>query len=116
MSNGDAVVDFGSGEVALPLHEGTENERALDINRLRGETGLITLDHGFANTAAATSAVSYVDGEAGMLRYREFGIDAPEYEPMTFYSSDVGEEDPAAFLAGLHGSYQGDSPVSEPIG
>jgi DNA-directed RNA polymerase subunit beta' len=42
-----------------------------------------------------------------MMKYREFEIEAPEYEPMTFYSSD-GEEDPAAFLAGLHGTYQGD--------
>jgi DNA-directed RNA polymerase subunit beta' len=40
----------------------------------------------------------------GMMKYREFGIDAPEYEPMTYYTSD-GEEDPAAFLASLHGSY-----------
>jgi DNA-directed RNA polymerase subunit beta' len=43
----------------------------------------------------------------GMMKYREFEIAAPEYEPMTFYSSD-GEEDPAAFLAGLHGTYQGE--------
>ncbi len=49
----------------------------------------------------------------GMNRYREFGIDAPEYEPMTFYSSE-GEEDPAAFLAGISGTYTGD--VTEPIG
>jgi len=52
----------------------------------------------------------------GMMRYREFGIEAPDYEPMTFYSSDVGEEDPAAFLANLHGSYDGEPAVSEPIG
>jgi len=49
----------------------------------------------------------------GMNRYREFGIDAPDYEPMTFYSSE-GEEDPAAFLAGISGSYSGDA--TEPIG
>jgi DNA-directed RNA polymerase subunit beta' len=42
----------------------------------------------------------------GMMKYREFDIAAPEYEPMTFYSSDA-EEDPAAFLASLHGSYDG---------
>jgi DNA-directed RNA polymerase subunit beta' len=52
----------------------------------------------------------------GMMRYREFGIEAPEYEPMTFYSSEVGEEDPAAFLANLHGSYDAKPAVSEPIG
>ncbi len=52
----------------------------------------------------------------GMMRYREFGIEAPDYEPMTFYSSDAGEEDPAAFLANLHGSYDGDPVLTEPIG
>ncbi len=54
----------------------------------------------------------------GMMKYREFGFDAPEYEPMTFYSSDAGEEDPAAFLAGLHGSYEEEAPAApaEPIG
>ncbi len=49
----------------------------------------------------------------GMMKYREFSIEAPEYEPMSFYSSD-GEEDPAAFLAGLEGSY--DPELAEPIG
>ncbi len=43
----------------------------------------------------------------GMMKYREFGIEAPDYEPMTYYSSDTEEEDPAAFLASLHGSYDG---------
>ncbi len=44
----------------------------------------------------------------GMMKYREFGIEAPDYEPMTYYSSDA-EDDPAAFLASLHGSYEGDA-------
>ncbi|MFZ8997904.1 MAG: DNA-directed RNA polymerase subunit beta' [Ilumatobacteraceae bacterium] len=43
----------------------------------------------------------------GMMTYREFGIDAPDYEPMSYYSSDA-EEDPATFLANLHGSYEGE--------
>ena len=51
----------------------------------------------------------------GMMKYREFGIEAPEYEPMSFYSSDGGEEDPAAFLAGLEGTYEPEA-VAEPIG
>ncbi len=45
----------------------------------------------------------------GMMKYREFGIEAPDYEPMTYYSSDATEEDPAAFLASLHGSFEGDA-------
>jgi DNA-directed RNA polymerase subunit beta' len=51
----------------------------------------------------------------GMMKYREFGIEAPEYEPMSFYSSDGEEEDPAAFLAGLEGSYEPEA-AAEPIG
>ena len=43
----------------------------------------------------------------GMMKYREFGIEAPDYEPMTYYSSEADEQDPAEFLANLHGSYEG---------
>jgi DNA-directed RNA polymerase subunit beta' len=46
----------------------------------------------------------------GMMKYREFDIEAPEYEPMTFYSSEADDEDPAAFLASLHGSYDNAEP------
>ncbi|MDJ0771601.1 MAG: DNA-directed RNA polymerase subunit beta' [Ilumatobacter sp.] len=48
----------------------------------------------------------------GMMKYREFGIEAPDYEPMTYYSSDAEDEDPAAFLANLHGSYEGEPATS----
>jgi DNA-directed RNA polymerase subunit beta' len=48
------------------------------------------------------------------MRYREFGIEAPDYEPMTFYSSDSGEEDPAAFLSSLHGDYDAAVPAGSP--
>ena len=51
----------------------------------------------------------------GMMKYREFGIEAPDYEPMSFYSSDGEEEDPAAFLAGLEGTYEPEA-SAEPIG
>jgi DNA-directed RNA polymerase subunit beta' len=56
----------------------------------------------------------------GMAKYREFGIEAPDYEPMSYFTSDGvgGEEDPAAFLAGLHGTYSSDAATvgTEPIG
>ena len=45
-----------------------------------------------------------------MMKYREFDIEAPDYEPMTYYSSDA-EDDPAACLANLHGSYDADGRV-----
>ena len=49
----------------------------------------------------------------GMPKYREFGIDAPDYEPMSYYSSDLDEEDPAAFLANLHGSLEQEAVSAE---
>ena len=52
----------------LPLVEGTENERAVDITRLRAESGLITLDPGYGNTGSCQSAITFIDGEKGILR------------------------------------------------
>lgn len=59
----------------MPLIKGTEGELGLDITRLRDETGLITLDPAFANTGACTSAVTFIDGEKGILRYRGIPIE-----------------------------------------
>ncbi len=61
--------------VKLPVVVGTENERAIDISRLRQDSGYITLDNGYGNTGACTSAITYLDGEAGVLRYRGYPID-----------------------------------------
>lgn len=59
----------------LPIVEGSEGERALDISRLRAQTGLITLDPGYANTGSCLSAITFIDGEAGILRYRGYPIE-----------------------------------------
>lgn len=59
----------------LPIIEGTEGEKALDISRLRREIGYITYDPGYADTASCTSSITYVDGENGILRYRGYDID-----------------------------------------
>jgi len=59
----------------LPVIEGTEGELALDISELRSETGLITLDIGYKNTGATTSAITFLDGEQGILRYRGYEIE-----------------------------------------
>ncbi len=59
----------------LPVVVGTENERAIDIRSLRADTGHITLDSGYMNTGATTSAITYIDGEAGILRYRGIPIE-----------------------------------------
>ena len=59
----------------LPLVIGTEGEMALDISNLRQETGLITLDPGYANTGSCKSSITFMDGEKGILRYRGFPVE-----------------------------------------
>ncbi|MEO1099464.1 MAG: citrate/2-methylcitrate synthase, partial [Bacteroidota bacterium] len=59
----------------LPLIEGSENEKAFDIAKLRGETGVITIDPGFKNTGSTKSAITFLDGEKGILRYRGYSIE-----------------------------------------
>ncbi len=58
-----------------PLVTGTENERGIDIARLRSDTGLITLDPGYGNTGSCKSAITYIDGEKGILHYRGIPIE-----------------------------------------
>jgi len=65
----------GDQEIDLPVIEGTEQERALDISRLRATTGLVTLDEGYVNTGSTTSSVTFLDGEKGILRYRGYPIE-----------------------------------------
>ncbi len=59
----------------LPIIEGTENEVALDISNLLEETGSITLDPGYKNTGATKSAITFLDGDKGILRYRGYSIE-----------------------------------------
>jgi citrate synthase len=59
----------------LPLIQGTENELAIDISDLLEETGAVTLDLGYKNTGATKSAITFLDGEKGILRYRGYGIE-----------------------------------------
>jgi citrate synthase len=59
----------------LPMIEGTEKERGFDISKLRGESGLITVDTGYKNTGATQSAITFLDGEKGILRYRGYPIE-----------------------------------------
>ena len=70
-----AKLNCGDAEVELPVVVGTENETAIDISKLRGSTGLITLDEGFVNTGATSSSITYLDGEKGILRYRGYPIE-----------------------------------------
>ncbi len=71
----EAVLRYGDHEITLPTEVGTEGEVALDIGNLRAETGLITADRGFGNTAETRSKVSFVGGEDGILSYRGYPIE-----------------------------------------
>ena len=59
-------------EFKFPVVVGTENEKGIDISNLRSETGYVTLDPGYGNTGSCESRITYIDGEKGILRYREF--------------------------------------------
>ena len=59
----------------IPVVEGSQNEKALDISRLRVDSGLITLDKGFKNTGSTKSAITFLNGEKGILRYRGYSIE-----------------------------------------
>ncbi|HEY6035827.1 MAG TPA: citrate synthase [Kofleriaceae bacterium] len=65
----------GGKEVTLPVVVGTEDEHAVDIKSLRADSGYITLDTGYMNTGSTTSAITYLDGEQGILRYRGYPIE-----------------------------------------
>ncbi|HEX5614710.1 MAG TPA: citrate synthase [Acidimicrobiia bacterium] len=75
MSDEPAVLRFRDQELELPVVRGSENELAIDIAKLRSSTGLITLDYGFMNTGATESAITFIDGDAGILRYRGYPIE-----------------------------------------
>jgi citrate synthase len=70
-----AKVEVNGKSVELPVIVGTENEVAFDISALRGKTGAITMDWGYGNTGSAESAITYLNGEEGILRYRGYPIE-----------------------------------------
>ena len=73
--DGTARLELDGKSFDLPVIVGTENERAIDISKLRGQTGAITLDEGFVNTGSTTSSITFLDGEQGILRYRGYPIE-----------------------------------------
>jgi citrate synthase len=69
-----ATLSYDGKSVTLPLLRGTEDEVAIDIEKLRAQTGLITMDPGYGNTGSCKSAITFIDGEKGVLRYRGYDI------------------------------------------
>jgi citrate synthase len=70
-----AKLQLGDQSIDLPIVVGSENERAVDISKLRAETGYITIDEGYVNTGSSISDITYLDGEQGILRYRGYAIE-----------------------------------------
>ncbi len=69
-------IKYGDTSLDLPVITGTENEKAIDISKLRASTnGLVTIDVGYKNTGSTTSAITFLDGEKGILRYRGYPIE-----------------------------------------
>ena len=70
-----AVLKLDNTTIDLPVVTGTENEKAIDISKLRDTSGYITIDSGFKNTGATKSAITFLDGERGILKYRGYPIE-----------------------------------------
>jgi len=70
-----AIITLGDTKLEAPIVVGSEGERAIDISQLRTQTGLVTLDPAFMNTASTQSAITFIDGDKGILRYRGIPIE-----------------------------------------
>ena len=70
-----AEIKIDEKSYELPIVEGSESEIAVDISKLRGQSGVITLDPGYKNTGSTTSSITFLDGEKGILRYRGYTIE-----------------------------------------
>ena len=70
-----ATIEIQGKSYSLPLIIGSEQEVAVDISRLRAESGCITLDNGFGNTGSCESAITFLNGEKGILHYRGYPIE-----------------------------------------
>ncbi len=75
IENETATLTFRGKTIELPVIEGSEGEVGLDISLLRKKTGAITLDYGYLNTGACESAITFLDGEKGILRYRGYPVE-----------------------------------------
>ncbi len=70
-----AELKVGGQTLKLNVIEGTEGEKGIDITKLRAQSGYITLDPGYANSGSCQSAITFIDGEEGILRYRGIPIE-----------------------------------------
>ncbi len=69
------TLNYNGTEIKLPVVTGSEGEKAIDISRLRADTGFITMDPGYVNTGSCMSSITFMDGENGILRYRGIPVE-----------------------------------------
>ena len=74
-TSASGILDIEGHQIELPIIEGSEGEKGLDIGKLRANTGYVCVDPGFVNTASCLSQITYLDGEKGILRYRGYPIE-----------------------------------------
>jgi citrate synthase len=74
-TNGSVALRYPGGELELPVKPATEGSAGIEVTKLLSATGLVTLDPGFVNTAACSSEITFIDGDAGILRYRGYPIE-----------------------------------------
>jgi citrate synthase len=105
------TINYGGQQYEIPLLQGTEGERAIDIRKLRTKTGLVTFDPGYGNTGSCESAITYIDGERGILRYRGIPIEQFEVNPnfvevawLLIFGKLPTADEYAAFSAELSGN------------
>lgn len=112
-----ATLSIDGKSYDFPIIEGTENERAIDIKSLRGATGgVTTIDPGYKNTGSCQSAITFLDGEKGILRYRGYAIeDLAEKADFleTAYLLIFGNLPTAAELEQFHADIKAESHVDE---
>jgi citrate synthase len=74
-TDGSVALRYPKGELDLPVRPATEGAAGIEVTKLLSTTGMVTLDPGFVNTAACSSEITYIDGDAGILRYRGYPIE-----------------------------------------
>jgi citrate synthase len=66
----DIKLDHPSGQISMPVHQAAEGPSGIGVGKLLADTGYVTYDPGYVNTASCASAITFIDGDAGILRYR----------------------------------------------
>ncbi len=111
-----ATLEYQGKKFEFPVIEGSENELAIDIKTLRASSGMITIDPGFKNTGSCESAITFLDGEKGILRYRGYSIEelAEKAEFLEVaYLLIFGELPNQEQLANFHRDIKAESHVDE---